>query len=290
MAFRVTTFRNCSVIALATAFLAWYGPSARPATPGSADGASNTELGQRLAATNGCVGCHSPQKGPPLSGNMVGPWFAPNITPDSISGIGAWSRAEIVQYLRTGKVPGRAQAAGPMAQVVEALQATSDAALEALAAWLASQPPVRDPADQVAASERGNPLPAAFADEQLRGSLPEHPDAMLLGASVFSGSCTTCHMPDGGGSSDGYVPSLFHNSAVGRRNPANLLAVLLTGVQRTAAGQSTFMPGFDGSVGMPGGLSDPQLVAVANYVLAKFGDPAAAKITTADIEAARAGR
>ncbi len=49
-----------------------------------------------------------------LSGGQVGAWYAPNITSDPQSGIGRWSQADIVQYLRTGNLPGKAQAAGSM--------------------------------------------------------------------------------------------------------------------------------------------------------------------------------
>ena len=111
--------------------------------------------------------------------------------------------------------------------------------------------------------------------------LPPNPDPMQIGARLFSGSCTTCHMANGAGTPDGHFPSLFHNSAVGRRNPANLLAVLLNGVQRTTADRNVFMPGFDGSAGMPGGLSDPELATLANFVLTQFGDPDSAKLTAA---------
>jgi hypothetical protein len=91
----------------------------------------------------------------------------------------------------------------------------------------------------------------------------------------------------GAGSPDGHYPSLLHNSAVGRRNPANLLAAMLHGVQRATAGGSVFMPGFDGSVGMPGGLGRSRTGDTRKLVLVQFGDPASAKITAQDIEAAR---
>ena len=41
-----------------------------------------------------------------------------NITPDKNSGIGDWSDDELTAYLSTGAAPGRANAAGPMAEVV----------------------------------------------------------------------------------------------------------------------------------------------------------------------------
>ncbi len=70
-----------------------------------------------------CSTCHTPRNelmaeegDKALSGSAVGSWYAPNITSDKVSGIGGWSDAELVEYLRTGHVAGKAQAAGPMAE------------------------------------------------------------------------------------------------------------------------------------------------------------------------------
>lgn len=63
---------------------------------------------------------------------MVGPWYAPNITSDKVSGIGGWSDGELVQYLRTDYVDGKNQAAGGMAEAVQnSLQFLPDTDLEA---------------------------------------------------------------------------------------------------------------------------------------------------------------
>ena len=73
-----------------------------------------------------CDTCHTPRNllmaadnSKPLAGGSLGSWYAPNITSDKVSGIGAWSNDEIVTYLRTGHVEGKAQSAGPMAEAVE---------------------------------------------------------------------------------------------------------------------------------------------------------------------------
>lgn len=59
-------------------------------------------------------------------------------------------------------------------------------------------------------------------------------------------SCASCHGATGAG--DGYFPSHYYNTAVGHRDPSDLLAVLLNGVQRTSQAKgSVLMPGFDGS-------------------------------------------
>jgi mono/diheme cytochrome c family protein len=71
-----------------------------------------------------CNDCHTPGflYGAPdttraLSGSelgWVGPWgvvHARNLTPDSTTGIGTWSKEEIVKALRTGNTPSGAQLA-----------------------------------------------------------------------------------------------------------------------------------------------------------------------------------
>src|SRR4051794_3946425 len=55
---------------------------------------------QEFASGNVCIGCHTPANGPLLSGMQLGRWLGPNITPDRVSGIGAWSRDEVFRYLR----------------------------------------------------------------------------------------------------------------------------------------------------------------------------------------------
>lgn len=77
-----------------------------------------------------------------LAGGEAGGWIAPNITSDPVSGIGGWSRKELVQYLRTGRND-KAQAAGGMAEAVEhSLRFLSDDDLDAIADWLKQTPPI----------------------------------------------------------------------------------------------------------------------------------------------------
>jgi hypothetical protein len=72
-----------------------------------------------------CGECHTPrgflmevESGRYLGGGQVGPWFAPNITTDVASGIGNWTRQDIVQFLRTGSLPGKARTGGSMGEAV----------------------------------------------------------------------------------------------------------------------------------------------------------------------------
>jgi cytochrome c553 len=238
---------------------------------------------QEFVAANVCVGCHTPASGPLLSGMQLGRWLGPNITPDRVSGIGAWSRDDVFRYLRHGTAPGRGQAGGPMALIVEALQDKPDADLYALVDWLARQPAHRDPADQVPASERGANLVVDPAP--LRPGVPGDPSQARSGPALYNIACASCHGADGAGSAHGDFPSMFHNSAVGRRT--NLVAVLLDGVERHAKSGTVFMQSFDGSKGVVGGLSDGELAELVNFVVKQFGDPALATVMPEDIQRAR---
>jgi cytochrome c553 len=247
--------------------------------------ASPGEEPQGLAPYGVCIGCHSPAGGPPLSGTLTGRWLSPNITPDPVSGIGAWSRDDLFSYFRHGRAPGRGQAGGPMAPVVEALQDSSDADIHALIDWLLRQPGHRDPLDRIPASERGERL--TIDPALMRNVASGTPDPAQLGAALYNAACASCHGADGAGSPDGKFPSMFRNSSVGRRTLYNLVAALLRGVERRVGGDAVLMQSFDGIRSVPGGLSDDQLAALSNFVIARFGDLSAATITREQIERSR---
>lgn len=225
-----------------------------------------------------CGECHTPRglleqplSGKALAGGQVGAWFAPNITSDVVSGIGSWSREEIVRYLRTGHVRGKAQAAGTMGEAVEkSLRFLTDSDLDAIAVYLSSVAAVRDPADGQPRFATGKPaeILAAF-----RGTEPivSEGTTAASAAELFQGNCASCHSAEGQGSRDGYFPSLFHNSALGASNGNNLIATLLNGVNRTTADGQAYMPGFGGKPEDLNALSDLQIARLGNFLLDHFG-------------------
>mgnify|MGYP001491490132 CR=1 FL=1 len=73
---------------------------------------SLAERGKYLITAGGCIGCHTDfrKKGKPFAGGApiltpFGTFFAPNITPDKINGIGDWSDIDFVRAMREGKNP-----------------------------------------------------------------------------------------------------------------------------------------------------------------------------------------
>jgi mono/diheme cytochrome c family protein len=90
-----------------------------------------------------CVDCHTPPGAAPFSGGVrfvlpVGEFFAPNITPDSTTGIGRYSDGEIARMLRYGVRP-HGRAAVPFMQ----FERMSDEDVIAILSYLRSNPPVK---------------------------------------------------------------------------------------------------------------------------------------------------
>ena len=236
-----------------------------------------------------CSTCHTPRNALMaekagsdfLAGGSVGSWYAPNITSDTTSGIGGWSEAELVQYLKTGRVAGKAQAAGPMAEAVEhSLQYLPDADLKALAVYLKQTPAVAGSGTQ----PRYAYGKVSASEVESRGVA----DGVDTGWRIFSGSCAHCHQANGTGTDNGNYPSLFHNTATGGDRPDNLIATILYGVDRTVDGKPHFMPAFGPQAAFTDRLDDASIAAVSNYVLAQYGNPAV-KVSEQDVRDVRQG-
>jgi mono/diheme cytochrome c family protein len=245
--------------------------------------------GKYLAETLGhCSTCHSPRgflmeekSGSALAGGPLGAWYAPNITSDKVSGIGGWSKQEIAQYLSTGRVEGKAQAGGDMAEAVtHSFSRMTAPDIAAIAAYIATVPAVRDAGDTQPAYSYGKP---ATFEAALRGAAPKATD--LEGARLYSGQCAACHGRDGSGSPDGVIPSLYHNSTVGASRTNNLVAVILHGVDRMVGDHHVLMPAFgENSYVQP--LTDAQIATLATFVRQTFGP--GDSVTEQQVQLARA--
>lgn len=253
----------------------------KPGAP--VDGRSEAwNRGRYLVQTLGhCDSCHTPRdiamgeetkRG--LSGGQVGPWQAPNITSDPISGIGGWTHDELMQYLHTGVVAGKGQAAGGMAEAVEkSLQYLSDADLSAIATYLKGTPPVRNSRDKQPAYSFGGDgegyearlradNPGIGFGEPGRGYLP-----LITGAQLYSGNCASCHQTRGEGTPDDAFPSLTHNAVLGGNNADNLVMVILAGLHIHTQDNDRQMPGFADE------LTDEQVARLATFVMKQYGNP-----------------
>jgi mono/diheme cytochrome c family protein len=214
--------------------------------------------GAYLATALGhCGECHTPRnaafglkRSQRLSGTVTQGWKAYDITPSAESGIGAWSRDALAQYLREGHANGHGIAAGPMQEVIS--YSTSRLSAEDRAALVAYLLP------EAAAKAPVAPTPAVAAAAMTGG----------LGAALYSGTCAGCH-PLGGDASLSSFADLRGARTVRDPQGTNLLQLLGEGSAHGAAGASS-MPGFGRGYGAT------ERAALANYVLAQWGGIAAA--------------
>jgi mono/diheme cytochrome c family protein len=242
-----------------------------------------------------CGTCHTPrgflmqeETSGALSGAQVGSWYAPNITSDAISGIGRWTKADLVTYLHTGNLSGKAQAAGSMGEAVEhSFQHLDAPDLDAIATYIKTIPAVHDPADHVSRFSVGRTF-SALAELRGRDRIKSDSETDPGGAVLFQGNCASCHSAEGQGSKDAYYPSLFSNSATGARTATNLIATILYGVNRTTSEGEAFMPGFGGHPTDANALSDRNIAALGNYVLSHYGS-ADSTITEQQVAEVRRG-
>jgi mono/diheme cytochrome c family protein len=185
------------------------------ATPAIAqDRAEQLERGRYLVETIGiCTHCHTPQRlvdnrqveqpdmhlagGYGFDNPVIGRWAGANITPDPETGIGGWSEKQIATAIREGKRPNGSVIGPPMP--FAHYRKISDADAAAMAAYLKSVPPVRNPVER---SSYRNPLPPDWGPTVSNVPPPPADDAVARGAYLSEvGHCMDCHTPNraGGG-------------------------------------------------------------------------------------------
>lgn len=191
-----------------------------------------------------------------------------------------------MQYLHTGRIAGKAQAAGSMAEAISySFSKMTDGDLQAIAAYIKSVPAVASD-DKGSRFDQGKP---AHELASLRGKgYQAGMQGQLKGAQIFSANCASCHGASAQGTKDGYYPSLFHNSAT--VNTSNLLATILLGVDRHTSPGHVFMPPFGKQANAVTSLDNGEIAALANYIQLQYGaGEDAATVEASDVEVIRQG-
>jgi mono/diheme cytochrome c family protein len=214
-----------------------------------------------------CSMCHTPKNllggdsSAHLQGAVLQGWLAPDLTNNAHKGLGRWSEADIIEYLKTG-TNARSVASGPMTEAVEnSTQYLTNADLNSVAAYFKALP----------ARTVTVPQPVPVTDA-----------GFVEGKRVYEAVCAACHTATGQGVRR-MIPTLAGNSAVQADNPASLLHIILKGgegpmtaTNPTAAG----MPRFDWK------LEDAQIANVLTYVRNAWGNAAPA-VSTSSVATAR---
>jgi nicotinate dehydrogenase subunit B len=196
-----------AAIGVATAFLSWtpaIAPIARP--DASVYSAATIARGEQLAALGACAVCHTETGGAVNAGGRAletpfGVVYSTNITPDPVTGIGAWSYPAFARAMREGihRDGRRLYPAFPYNHFAK----TTDADLQALYAYLMAQPAVtsRAPETKLAFPFNVRPLLAGwnalFHDTIAFEPKPDRSAEWNRGAYLVEGlgHCAACHSP-----------------------------------------------------------------------------------------------
>jgi mono/diheme cytochrome c family protein len=228
-------------------------------TPFIADVTQGKDWNRGKYLTDGpahCGTCHTPRNllggersSAYLQGGRLGAWYAPDITPNPLTGIGHWLVDTLTTYLKTGS-DDVAVAAGPMAEAVEhSFQYYQVDDLDAIGSYLKS-------------------LPASPA--QPGQAMATNAQRMKAAALTYEVNCSACHGLEGEGIK-GMVTAFAGNRRMLTDDPTNLLHAMLMGARaphtearQTAAG----MPSFAWK------MNDQQVAEILNYVRNSWGNAA----------------
>jgi mono/diheme cytochrome c family protein len=196
-----------------------------------------------------CGACHTPRNAfgaerseRALGGGDAEDWHATSLTHDSPAPA-RWTADQLYGYLRQGRDPAHGTAAGPMADVTHNLADVDEADVRAIAVYVASQMPDRNP-----------PAPAKSSDQTKTAD----------GGAIFAGACAVCHAAPPT-LSNPTVP-LGLTTSVNSPDPRNAIHVIMEGLKLESGERGPLMPGFAAE------LTDKQVAALVDYLRAEFTD------------------
>jgi len=214
-----------------------------------------------------CGACHSPKNflgadRSVLTGGLLQGWYAPDLTSNRDSGLGTWNKADLIEYLQTGR-NAHSIASGPMAEAVEnSTMKTSLRDLVAIATYLKDLP--------------ASPGPG--------GGVDKRDMQMQAGARVYRMNCSACHGLGGKGSA--IFPPLAGNANVTQALADTAARMVVVGSQAAATPRAPTGPGMPSFAWK---LDDAQVANVLTYIRNNWGNSAPA-VEAGVVERIRAGK
>jgi mono/diheme cytochrome c family protein len=223
-----------------------------------------------------CGECHTPRtlaysvnSRRKFAGAIAAGWWAWNITEDRGTGIGAWSDADVYNYLAQGHATGHGTASGSMGEAVDnGFAGMTPDDIRAIVTYVRTVPPQSSP-----------DLPATLAPPAPASPRSGVVVANALGKHLFEGACAACHSWTGQ-SAISPLATLTGARAVNDPSATNVAQIVISGTKRTTPSGAVSMPAFGAA------FTDSEIAAVANYVTARFGAKASS-LTEKDVASLR---
>ena len=197
-----------------------------------------------------------------LAGATLDAWYAPSLRGDMRTGLGTWSKVDIVEFLKQGHNR-IGSAFGSMTEAVNnSTSYLSRSDIDAIATYLKSLPATS--AQQ-----------AVAYDNATTTELRDRPTTQS-GGTVYAGACASCHGFDAKGFTP-YMPALAGNPVVLDEDPSSLINLMLNGSIPLAANgtpDAYRMPQFRQQ------LSDQDIADVVTFIRNGWGNRAAAVTAT----------
>jgi len=190
-------------------------------------------------------------------GGAIDGWVPVDLRGDDTTGLGRWSTADIMDFLKTGATDKTAAFGGMGPVVHDSTQYMSDADLQAIAAYLKSLPGSAGTRFTYDNSET-MALNSGYESKQ--------------GAAVYLASCDVCHGANGEGYREAF-PALAGNPVVMADDPTSVINIILDGARRPitrTAPSALVMPTLAWK------LNDQQVADVASFIRSSWGNDAPA--------------
>lgn len=203
-----------------------------------------------------------------LAGANLDDWSASSLRRDVATGLGSWSKSDIVAFLKTGHNQ-HATAYGSMRDVIgNSTPYLSDDDLSAVAEFLASLPATHDEA------------PFQYDGGTAKALISGHDTTP--GAKLYTAACQSCHLATGAGAPP-FLPKLAGNPTVLDRDPASLINVVLNGAAPLVA---TGRPDAYRMPQLRQQLNDRQIADIITFIRGAWGNHAGA-VSADDVAAQR---
>ncbi|MEA3118636.1 MAG: alcohol dehydrogenase (quinone), cytochrome c subunit, partial [Paraburkholderia sp.] len=194
-----------------------------------------------------------------LAGGMVDHHVANNLRGDDMTGLGRWSKADIVEFLRTGRNSETAAFGGMQDVVVHSTQHMTDADLDAIASYLKSL-------------SAGSHSASHFAYQSAAATALASGNVSMPGSLDYLNSCAACHLSSGKGYI-GTFPVLAGNPVVNAPSPNSLVNIVLNGSTETSSSTvptQFAMPPFGDR------LTDDEVAHIVTFIRKSWGNDAPA--------------
>lgn len=202
-------------------------------------------------------------------GAAIDGWVAPSLRNEHGGGLADWSRADIVEFLKTGRNTHTASFGAMNDVIVDSMQYMSDEDLNSIAAYLKSLPPHNKDAKPYR-------YDSAISRELYAGVVRD------AGARLYIDRCSACHRSNGLGYGKAF-PALAGNPVLQGEDPTSAIHIVLSGGTQPA------------TAGAPSSLSmapfaklldDQQVADVVTFIRTAWGNQGS-KVSAAQVAKVR---